>query len=255
MIASTTLAVIGGSGITSLPGFSLVAEHRPDTRYGRASAAIAEVRQRGRTLLFLPRHGEGRSIAPHDINYRANIAALKAVGAGRIVAVSSVGGIAPAMAPGTLAVPDQIIDYTWGRAHTFFESALAPNDVEASSMHIDFTEPFDVALRRRLVAAAARAGVEIVPRGCYGATQGPRLETAAEIRRLERDGCDLVGMTGMPEAALAREAGLAYAQIAVVANRAPGKDTAELSADEIIARGEAAVPQVADIISALIDDL
>lgn len=255
MSASAPLAVIGGSGITGLPGFIPVAEHRPETRWGRASAAIREVRHGDRALMFLPRHGEGRSIAPHDINYRANIAALKAVGAECVVAVSSVGGITPAMAAGTLAVPDQIIDYTWGRAHTFFESAQTPHEVEASTMHIDFTEPFDAGLRSRLVAAAARAGVEVVPRGCYGATQGPRLETAAEIRRLERDGCDVVGMTGMPEAALAREAGLAYAQIAVVANRAPGKDTAELSADEIIARGEAAVPRVAAIITALTDDL
>ena len=255
MTVAAPIAVIGGSGVTDLSGFMPVAEHRPKTRWGNASAPIVERRDRQRVLLFLPRHGPGRNIAPHDINYRANIAALKAAGAGCVVAVCSVGGITPAMTPGALAVPDQVVDYTWGRAHTFFESDATATVSDAASMHIDFTEPFDRDLRTRLIAAATRAGVPVVPNGCYGATQGPRLETAAEIRRLERDGCDLVGMTGMPEAALAREAGLAYAQIAVIANRAPGKGSAELSANEIIAYSAAAIPRVADIIGALIDDL
>jgi len=252
MTRMPAFAVLGGSGVTDLPGFELALEHAVETPYGTPSAPIVEARRDTETVLFLPRHGPGRAIAPHDINYRANLWALKARGARRVVAVSSVGGITARMQPGTLAITDQIIDYTWGRAHTFFES---DTDVEiaAEDMHVDFTEPFDPVLRQALVCAADACGVDVVPSGCYGATQGPRLESAAEIARLERDGCDVVGMTGMPEAALAREAGLAYAQIAVVANRAPGKGADKLSVPEIIALTKAAVPSVAAILAALVE--
>ncbi|MEI7447011.1 MAG: S-methyl-5'-thioinosine phosphorylase, partial [Burkholderiales bacterium] len=158
----------------------------------------------------------GHTIPPHQINYRANLWALHHVGATSVLAVATVGGIRADCGPGVLAVPDQIVDYTHGRKSTFFEGPDSP------VTHVDFTRPYDEALRERLLRAAASAGEPIVAGGTYGCTQGPRLETAAEIRRLERDGCDLVGMTGMPEAVLARELGLPYAVLAVVANHAAG---------------------------------
>ena len=167
--------------------------------------------------MFLARHGEAHTIAPHQINYRANIWALKEAGATQIASVATVGGIRREFGPGVLVVPDQILDYTWGRASTFFEGA------GAKVTHIDFTEPYSAMLRSRILAAATARGEVVATRAVYAATQGPRLETAAEIARLERDGADLVGMTGMPEAALAREAGLEYAALAVVANHAAGR--------------------------------
>jgi purine nucleoside phosphorylase len=168
-------------------------------------------------VIFLARHGDAHSIPPHQVNYRANIQALKDAGATQIASVATVGGIRLDFGPGALVVPHQIIDYTWGRASTFFEGP------GAKVVHIDFTEPYTASLRKRILAAAKACGETIADGGCYGVTQGPRLETAAEIARMERDGADLVGMTAMPEAGLAREAGLEYAAIAVVANHAAGK--------------------------------
>jgi 5'-methylthioadenosine phosphorylase len=187
------------------------------TAYGEPSAALAFGRIGGREIVFLARHGEAHSIAPHEINYRANIQALKEAGVREIVAVAAVGGIRRGFGPGALVVPSQVIDYTWGRRSTFFEGA------GARVTHIDFTEPYAAGLRARILAAARACGEAVADGGVYAATQGPRLETAAEITRLERDGADLVGMTGMPEAALAREAGIDYAAIAVVANHAAGR--------------------------------
>jgi 5'-methylthioinosine phosphorylase len=163
------------------------------------------------------RDGPGHTIPPHKINYRANILALKNAGATQIVAVAAVGGIHPDCTPGSLVVPEQIVDYTSGRAHTYFDGQ------DKHVVHIDFTWPYSRMLRDRLIAAALKANVKIVGSGVYGATNGPRLETAAEIIRMERDGCTLVGMTGMPEAALAREQDVAYTSLAVVANWAAGK--------------------------------
>ena len=168
-------------------------------------------------MVFLARHGYGHTIPPHRVNYQANLWALKEAGVEIIISVASVGGIRADMCPGTLVVPDQIIDYTWGRKNTFHEGTDEP------VVHIDFTEPYDAAVRRRILAAAAAAGEKVFDGAVYAATQGPRLETAAEINRLERDGADVVGMTGMPEAALARELGIPYAAINVVANYAAGR--------------------------------
>ena len=170
-----------------------------------------------RDVVFLARHGYGHTIAPHEVNYRANIWALHAQGAGRVVSVASVGGIRSDLRPGALAIPHQVLDYTWGRKHTFFDGPDQP------VTHVDFTQPYCEKLRDRLCKAAAAAGQAIVNGGVYAATQGPRLESAAEIDRLERDGADMVGMTGMPEAALAREIGLRYAAVAVVVNQAAGR--------------------------------
>ncbi|MDW8468832.1 MAG: S-methyl-5'-thioinosine phosphorylase [Burkholderiales bacterium] len=213
------LAIIGGSGLSRLA--TLEGERRQAVRtpYGEPSGPLTFGRIRGRDVVFLARHGYGHTIAPHRVNYRANIWALKEQGVEGVISVASVGGIRAEFGPGTLVIPHQIIDYTWGRRSTFFDGPGDP------VVHIDFTEPYAPALRARLLAAARACGEPVHDGGVYAATQGPRLETAAEIDRLERDGADIVGMTGMPEAALAREAGLAYAAIAVVANHAAGRGT------------------------------
>ena len=211
------LAILGGSGLSQLPALEDRRLAAVATPYGEPSAPLAFGRIGGREVVFLARHGEAHTIAPHQINYRANIWALKEAGAKEIASVATVGGIRREFGPGALVVPDQILDYTWGRASTFFEGA------GAKVTHIDFTEPYSAALRARILAAAAACGETVASGAVYATTQGPRLETAAEIARLERDGADLVGMTGMPEAALAREAGLEYAALAVVANHAAGR--------------------------------
>jgi len=210
------LAILGGSGLSQLSSLDHIRRTTVATPYGEPSGPLAFGRVGGRELVFLARHGEAHTIAPHQINYRANIWALKEAGATQIASVATVGGIRREFGPGVLVVPDQILDYTWGRASTFFEGA------GAKVTHIDFTEPYSAGLRGRILAAAA-CGEALAARAVYATTQGPRLETAAEIARLERDGADLVGMTGMPEAALAREAGLEYAALAVVANHAAGR--------------------------------
>jgi len=241
------LAILGGSGLTQ---FSALADTRhiaARTAFGEPSGPLTLGRIGGREVLFLARHGEAHSIAPHEINYRANIQALKDAGASRIAAVATVGGIRREFGPGALVVPDQIIDYTWGRASTFFEGP------GAKVTHIDFTRPYSEALRRAIVAAANACGEKVADGGCYGVTQGPRLETAAEIARMERDGADLVGMTGMPEAGLAREVSLEYATIAVVANYAAGRaDSAHaIPLDKIGAILEQAMGRVRRIIESL----
>ena len=211
------LAILGGSGLAKLPGLEGARRETVLTSYGEPSGPLVLGKIGGREVVFLARHGEGHTLPPHQIDYRANIQALKDAGATRIASVATAGGIRREFGPGVLVVPDQIIDYTWGRASTFFEGQ------GAKVTHIDFTEPYSAGLRESILAAAKACGETIADGGCYGVTQGPRLETAAEIARMERDGADLVGMTAMPEAALAREAGLEYAAIAVVANHAAGK--------------------------------
>ncbi len=226
------LGVLGGTGLKGLEELEEVRTlNTVETPYGKASAAPQLGRWGGRWLLFLPRHGTGPRLPPHRINYRANLWLLREQGAAWVVAVNAVGSIDTALPPGRLSIPEQIIDYTWGREHSFHEGeghGFPP-------MHVDFTRPYDEHLRRRLLKAAAAAGVRVRDGGTYAATQGPRLESAAEIHRLRRDGCDLVGMTGMPEAALARELGLPYACCAVVSNWAAGvRDEDSLSQEEIL---------------------
>jgi 5'-methylthioadenosine phosphorylase len=211
------LAIIGGSGLTRISTLSETRRIAARTAFGEPSSPLTLGRLGESEVLFLARHGDGHRVPPHQVNYRANIQALKDAGATQIAAIATVGGIRREFGPGALVVPHQILDYTWGRASTFFEAPDAP------VTHIDFTEPYSEGLRARILAAARACGETVADGGVYATTQGPRLETAAEIRRLERDGADLVGMTGMPEAALAREAGLAYAALAVVVNHAAGK--------------------------------
>ena len=217
------LAIIGGSGLAVLPGLDILQTLTPATPWGAPSAPVTLGQFKARELLFLPRHGPGHTIAPHRVNYRANIQALKDCGAAEIIAVNAVGGITPALAPGRIVIPAQLIDYTWGREHTFQGEAAWP------VKHIDFTRPYTEALRQRLITAAARTGAAPHAGGTHAVTQGPRLETAAEIERLERDGADIVGMTGMPEAALARELEIDYACCALVVNRAAGKGDERIS--------------------------
>jgi 5'-methylthioadenosine phosphorylase/5'-methylthioinosine phosphorylase len=214
----TRLAIIGGSGFSALPGLEVERRAPVRTAYGETSAPLTWGRLDGYPLLFLPRHGDAHGIPPHRINYRANIRALADAGASDIIGLGAVGGIAADCAPGVLCVPDQIIDYTSGRLGSFYQGE--PDDPPLD--HIDFTEPYCPTLRAELLGSAEQAGLRARSHGCYGATQGPRLETAAEIRRMKQDGCDLVGMTGMPEAALARELGLSYAALCFVVNPAPG---------------------------------
>ena len=221
------LGIIGGSGFTSLPDTEIIDRQRVDTVYGAPSAELLTLRHRGREFRFLPRHGAAHSIPPHAINYRANVQALHDTGVTEILALGAVGGIADDCGPLRLCVPDQLVDYTWGRASTYFDGA------DGEVVHVDFSTPFSPALRRRLLSAGRSLGLELRAGGAYAVTQGPRLETAAEIRRLERDGCDLVGMTAMPEAVLARERGLDYALLAFVVNWAAGKSDREVEMDEI----------------------
>ncbi|HEY5896511.1 MAG TPA: S-methyl-5'-thioinosine phosphorylase [Burkholderiales bacterium] len=211
------LAIIGGSGLSKLGNMEVIRRKVARTPYGEPSGALTLGRIGSSEVVFLARHGYGHTIAPHEVNYRANLWALKEAGASEVVSVASVGAIRDALHPGSLVIPHQVIDYTWGRHATFFEGRGVPVN------HIDFTEPYSRAVREKLLAAAKACGEAVVDRGVYAATQGPRLETAAEIDRLERDGADLVGMTGMPEAALAREISLEYATVAVVANFAAGR--------------------------------
>lgn len=217
------LAIIGGSGLTGLSTLEIVRREVARTPYGEPSGALIFGQLSDNPVVFLARHGYGHTIPPHQVNYRANIWALKEAGASAIVSIASVGGIRSDFGPGKLVVPDQIIDYTWGRVNTFFEGGDKPVH------HIDFTKPYDQALRQRILDAASAAGQELADGAVYATTQGPRLETAAEINRLERDGADVVGMTGMPEACLAREMGIPYAAINVVANYAAGRVLSENS--------------------------
>lgn len=240
------LAIIGGSGFTKLEALEIVRREVVHTPYGEPSAPITHGVFGGKEVVFLPRHGTAHTIPPHKVNYRANIWALKHIGVKRIVGVAAVGGIGPEMAPGVIAIPDQIIDYTYGREHTYFESDLS------HVTHIDFTEPYSESLRQNLLSAAGSSGVTVVPKGVYGATQGPRLETAFEINRLEKDGCSLVGMTGMPETALARELGLDYACCAVVANWAAGRGDGPITMTEIEKYIGEGMSQIVCLISALV---
>ena len=210
------LAIIGGSGLSQLAALQVTHREVVRTPYGEPSGPLTFGKLLGRPVVFLARHGDAHAIAPHAINYCANLWALREQKADGIVSVASVGGIRSDLTPGTIVIPDQIIDYTWGRRSTYFEGA-------APVTHIDFTEPYSPDLRARLLAAAKACGKPARDRAVYATTQGPRLETAAEIDRLERDGADVVGMTGMPEAALARELDLRYAAICLVVNFAAGR--------------------------------
>jgi len=246
------LAIIGGTGLTTLKNLEIKRREVMRTPYGEPSGPLVHGQLCNKDVVFLPRHGQGHTIPPHMVNFRANIWALKETGVDSIIAVAAVGGIEAGLKPTMLAFPDQIIDYTWSRKHTYFENNLS------EVTHIDFTRPYSEPLRQLMIEAARELKIQFADHGTYGATQGPRLETAAEIDRLEKDGCTIVGMTGMPEAALARELDLPYACCAVVANRAAGRGEGVISLEEIdsnLSEGmdtvrrllETAIPKLADI--------
>ncbi len=245
-----TLAIIGGTGLTSLQGLEIDRREMVHTPYGEPSGPLTHGHLNEQQVIFLARHGYGHTIPPHRINYRANIWALRQAGATCVLAVAAVGGINTALSPGRLVAPDQIIDYTWGRANTFFEDDLT------HVTHVEFGRPYDDDLRDRMLQGARDCGVGMHDGGCYGATQGPRLESAAEIERMRRDGCDMVGMTGMPEAVLARELELPYATCGVVANWAAGMDGGKpISVDAIEAVLKDGMADVRQVLGALIPRL
>ncbi len=222
-----TLAIIGGTGFDQLVSMENTQTHNINTIWGTPSDYIYEGLLGSKKILFLRRHGGGeKRYPPHKINYRANIAALKILGATSVIGTAAVGGIG--IDVGRILIPDQIIDYTHSRESTFFDGGLGPLE------HIDFTQPYDGELRRKIIAAASSKSIKVITAGTYGVTQGPRLETAAEIERLARDGCNIVGMTGMPEAALAKEKGMPYATISVIVNPAAGLTNKELLLSDML---------------------
>ena len=237
------LAIIGGSGLTRLPTLAVTHRQVIRTPYGEPSAALVFGEIAGHRATFLARHGHGHTIPPHRVNYRANLWALKAQGASAVLAVASVGGIRTCM-PGDLVLPHQLIDYTSGRAQTFFDGG------DQQVVHVDFTQPYSDALRGIVLAGAKRGKIALQDGGVYGAVSGPRLETAAEIDRMDRDGATLVGMTGMPEAGLARELGIDYASVCGVVNHAAGRgdSAAHVSMESIANVLESAMDRVRALI-------
>ena len=243
------LAIIGGSGLTRLSTLAVAHREVVRTPYGEPSSALVFGQIAAHDVVFIARHGHGHTIPPHRVNYRANLWALKQRGASAILAVASVGGIRGG-APGDLVLPHQLIDYTHDRASTFFDGG------DHRVVHVDFTHPYTAELRAKCLAAAQTAGVRLVDGGVYGAVSGPRLETAAEIDRMDRDGATLVGMTGMPEAALARELDIPYAALAVSVNHAAGRGDCALaiSSEQIKAALEPAMVNVCRILEAWVRD-
>lgn len=239
------LAIIGGTGLSNWGDLEDIYKRVIKTPYGEPSSALTFGKLNGVDVVFLARHGYGHIIPPHKINYRANIWALKEAGATDIIAVAAVGSMNKTMPPASLVLPHQLVDYTWGRCSTYFE-----DDLE-QVVHIDFTQPYSVALRQQLIDAMVALNLPDLQQAVYACTQGPRLETAAEIVRLTRDGCDLVGMTGMPEAALARELELNYACCAVVVNWAAGLDGEKISMDKIEAFAVSGMANVKGVLAAL----
>jgi 5'-deoxy-5'-methylthioadenosine phosphorylase len=245
--AVPTIGLIGGTGLNELSNST---EYLAiETPYGSPAAEIQVIQAKPVRLLFLPRHGSPHSLPPHAVNYRANLWALRQAGARQVIAVYAVGGLCEPYAPATLAAPDQLIDYTWGRQHTLHDSDNVP------LVHIDFTHPYEGPLRRALVAAAGEAALTLVDGGCIGVFQGPRLETAAEIRRALADGCHMAGMTALPEASLARELGMDYAGIAVVSNWGAGVAGDHISEEDIAAMLVEPMQRVRQLIKALLAQL
>lgn len=243
------LAVIGGTGLTQLSNLEITHRQVMRTPYGEPSGALTFGIINQHEVMFIARHGYGHTIPPHLVNYRANMWALQEQGATRVVSVASVGGIRPDLLPGMIVVPDQILDYTHGRANTYFDGREKP------VTHIDFTHPYSLELRNQILNAARLAKEMFHDGGVYAATQGPRLETAAEINRYERDGADMVGMTGMPEAALARELGLDYAAITVVVNHAAGRGDSRDSVriEAVSAVAQPALARVRKVLEQLVE--
>ncbi|MCO6433300.1 S-methyl-5'-thioinosine phosphorylase [Nitrosomonas nitrosa] len=242
------LAIIGGSGMTKLPCLEISHRQIVRTPYGEPSGPLTFGKIRDHEIVFLARHGHGHTIPPHAVNYRANLWALHLFKPKRVIAVVSVGGIRSDLSPGKIVVPNQIIDYTYGRKFTYFDNTDRP------ITYTDFTYPFCSRARDYLFKAAKLANEVVIDGGVYAVTQGPRLETAAEVNRLEQDGADMIGMTGMPEAVLARELGLSYAAIAAVANHAAGRGASirAIPLEEVYAVLDKAMESVRNILEHLV---
>lgn len=242
----SSLAIIGGTGLSALDGLTIIEQRAVTTPFGEPSSELFFGEMDGKSVIFLPRHGSNHAIPPHKINYRANIWALQQQGVKQIIAVAAVGGISSDLSPGTLAMPDQIIDYTYGREQSFF------SDDFSADKHIDFSHPYTEGLRQEILQLAKQQQLNIVDGGTYGATQGPRLETAAEIKRMAQDGCAMVGMTGMPEAYLARELGMAYVSCALMVNWAAGLTDDIITMDEIEKTLAGGMVQVKKLLASII---
>jgi len=229
------LGIIGGSGFSNLHEFRIDEVYTLETPYGKSSDKYVAGKLNDLDIVFLPRHGADHSIPPHKINYRANLYGFKQLKVSEIVSITAVGGISENCQILKLVVPDNLIDYTWGREHTFYEGDKRSMEMMNSFLdHIDFTQPFNGSVRKKIISASKIADIPIVKDGVYAVTQGPRLETAAEIEKLKIDGADIVGMTAMPEAALARELGIPYANLSMVVNLAAGMGSVDFSLEEII---------------------
>ncbi|NND36896.1 MAG: S-methyl-5'-thioinosine phosphorylase [Gammaproteobacteria bacterium] len=239
--------IIGGTGALTLTPRAGNDSDRPQhTPYGETSSPLLTWQTGATQICFIARHGLDGSIPPHLVNYRANIWALHEAAPDCVIGLNAVGGIADWASPARLVFPDQLVDYTWGREHTFSDGRMQP------LQHIEFTHPFGREIHRRLVEVAGGLSLDFHPGGVYGVTQGPRLETAAEIDRMQRDGCDIVGMTALPEAALAGEVSLDYAICAVVVNWAAGRAPEGAGIhDEIRRYVDAGMSQVIRLLEAL----
>jgi 5'-deoxy-5'-methylthioadenosine phosphorylase len=244
----TKIAIIAGTGLSRLNNFNITDEKYHDTVYGQTTAPLVSGRLADREIIFLARHGSPHRIPPHKVNYRANILALKECGVDRVISINAVGGITPNMAPCMLVVPDQIIDYTSDREHSIYDGS------HESLEHIDFTQPYCNDLRLDIINSSRSQKINLIDGATYGATQGPRLESAAEITRMEKDGCDVVGMTGMPETALAKELELCYASLCLVVNWAAGKSNDTISMDIIGKNLERGMKNVLHVISAYLEN-
>lgn len=249
VVVAPHIAVIGGTGMNQWPGLAILDQRKVDTAYGPPSAPLVIGKLAGKPVLFLARHGEGHKIPPHKINYRANVSALHAAGIRAVIAIAAVGGISEWFAPGEVALPTDFVDYTWGREHTFTDGTRG-----APFQHVELATPYTPRVREILIDAARASGVSIAGAGVMGVTQGPRLETPAEIRRMRADGCDMVGMTGMPEAALAAELGLEYVCLALSVNWAAGLSTGGIHA-EIEQSIEAGMVKVRAILARALENL
>jgi len=240
------LSLITGSGFYDIAAITDRRIVPTPTPYGDVAVTFGRWHG-GAEVTFIARHGADHSIAPHSINYRANIWALREAGATAILATAVSGGITDGLDPGDLVIIDDFLNFTAGRADTFFDE---PGNLQ----HTDMTDVYDPTLRQLIARAAASVGVEIAAGGTYCATNGPRFESPAEIRMMAAVGGDIVGMTGYPEVALARELGLPYASIGVISNRAAGLIDEALSLPEIMAVIEAASEPLYKLIGAVIEE-
>ncbi|VUD48845.1 S-methyl-5'-thioinosine phosphorylase [Thalassocella blandensis] len=222
------IGIIGGSGFYDFPEIETPEKQVIETPYGSVNCTKGKIGVN--VICFIARHGGSHNVLPHLVNYRANIAALKQMQVEEIIALNAVGSITEDFPPGIFVLPDQIVDYTYGRDHTFVDSNAS------LTHHIDFSYPFSRDLKQRILLAIQATENQCKDGGVYACTQGPRLETAAEIKRLAQDGCNLVGMTMMPEAALARELSIAYASICLPVNWAAGVTKEVITIEAIMAQ-------------------